>query len=307
MKLTIVSTLYNSLSHLREFYDRVSNESKKFCGDDYEIILVNDGSPDKSLELAVELASNDSHVRIIDLSKNFGHHKAIMVGLGFARGEFIFVIDCDLEEQPEWLLNFYNELIKTGSDVVYGVQVTRKGGWFERVSGDLYYRMVCSLMGVSLPKNVVTARLLKNSFLRELLKFEEREMILGGLFSLVGFKQSPILVKKLSTSETTYTLSRKISLLVNSVTSFSSMPLVIVFYLGLFISILSSLYIIYIFVYWFWLSNPPSGYASIVVSIWFVGGLIMFFLGVIGLYLSKIFLEVKHRPYSIIRKTYGIE
>lgn len=305
MKLSIVATLYQSSPYVNDFHKRISLVAEKLVGDEYEIIFVNDGSPDDSLDLAVQLVEHDHHVVVVDLSRNFGHHKAMMTGLAQAKGEHIFLIDSDLEEEPEWLIPFHEKMKQRDCDVVYGVQIQRKGGWFERWSGGLYYKLFCALTGVDLPDSVVTARLMTKRFVDVLLKHDEREMFLGGLFSLAGFDQSPIVVKKHSTSETTYTFKRKIVLLVNTVTSFSNVPLLMIFYFGLLISILAGGYVAYVSINWVFFSKPPSGWTSVMASIWLLGGMMISFLGIIGIYLSKVFIETKRRPYTIVRRIYG--
>src|SRR5512139_2401581 len=128
MKLSIVATLYQSAPYIAEFHQRSSAAAKKLAGEDYEIVLVNDGSPDNSLDLAVQLTESDSHVVVVDLSRNFGHHKAMMTGLAHARGEQVLLIDSDLEEEPEWLIAFAEQMQSEHCDVVYGAQEQRKGG-----------------------------------------------------------------------------------------------------------------------------------------------------------------------------------
>ena len=138
MKLSIVTTLYYSAPYLQEFYARIKQAAETIT-DDYEIILVNDGSPDQSLETAVFLYNHDPHVKVIDLSRNFGHHKAAMTGLAHAVGELVFQIDVDLEEEPELLTKFYEIFEASDADAVYGVQDKRKGGLVERATGWLFY------------------------------------------------------------------------------------------------------------------------------------------------------------------------
>jgi len=137
MKLSIVATLYQSAPYITEFRQRASAAARQLVGEDFEIVLVNDGSPDNSLDLAVQLTQSDDHVVVVDLSRNFGHHKAMVAGLEQAQGERIFLIDTDLEEEPEWLLDFSSIMAAESADVVYGVQQTRKGNWFERWSPPL--------------------------------------------------------------------------------------------------------------------------------------------------------------------------
>lgn len=170
MKLSIVATLYQSAPYINEFYARASAAARQLAGEDFEIVLVNDGSPDNSLDLAIRLSEQDSHVVVVDLSRNFGHHKAMMTGLEYARGDLIFLIDSDLEEEPEWLLGFYEQMKQERCDVAYGVQKRRKGNWFERWSGQWFYRFFRALTGLALPENVVTTRLMTRRYVDALLQ-----------------------------------------------------------------------------------------------------------------------------------------
>ncbi len=307
MKLSIVATLYKSAQYIEEFCRRARTAALELVGEDYEIILVNDGSPDESLRVAKNIASEDYHLCVVDLSKNFGHHKAMMTGLQQAVGDRIFLIDSDLEEDPEWL-NLFAECMTTHQcDVVYGVQGTRKGGVAERLSGPLFYRAFRVLTGISQPDNIVTARLMTNQYVKELLRHEERELNIGGLWMITGFDQRSLMIVKKASSPTTYSLRSKLSHFVNAVTSFSSLPLVFTFYVGGMISLTALLFIIYLVSLYLFGSAPPQGYTSIVASIWLFSGLIIFFIGVQGIYISKIFTEVKRRPYTIIRSIYRVE
>ncbi|WP_037088173.1 glycosyltransferase family 2 protein [Neorhizobium vignae] len=305
MKLSVVATLYRSAPHLAEFYRRTTISAKKFAGADYEIVLVNDGSPDNSLELAVNLMENDPHVVVVDLSRNFGHHKAMRAGLEHASGEYVFLIDSDLEEEPEWLSSFADQMAEDDSDVVYGVQKSRKGDFVERWSGYIYYSMLNWLLNIDHPKNITTTRLMTRRYVNALLKYQEREAVISCLWVLTGFRQSPQTVKKHMTSETTYGLGKKIGHLVNAVTSFSDFPLRLIFYCGLVVLSCSLIYAAFLVVNRLFTTEPVDGWTSIMVSVWLLGGMIMSFIGVIGIYLSKIFSETKQRPYVIVRKIYG--
>jgi putative glycosyltransferase len=305
MKLSIVATLYRSAIYIEEFYQRATLAAQQVAGSDYEIILVNDGSPDNSLALGVQLTERDLHVVIIDLSRNFGHHKAMMTGLAHTKGERVFLIDADLEEEPECLASFASQMERDGCDVVYGVQQRRKGGWFERWSGAWFYVLFKALTGMTLPENVVTARLMTRRYVDALIRHQEREIFLAGLWLITGFDQRPQVVKKSSTSETTYTFRHKMSLVVNSVTSFSNAPLVGIFYIGVGISLLASAYIAFLIANRLFLATPLSGWTSVMASIWLLGGMVISFIGVVGIYLSKIFSETKQRPYTIVRQIYA--
>ena len=305
MKLSIVATLYHSAEYIAEFHRRASAAARQLVGDDYEIVLVNDGSPDKSLELAIQLSDIDSHVVLIDLSRNFGHHKAMMAGLEHSSGERIFLIDSDLEEEPEWLLDFEPQMALENVDVVYGQQEERKGGWFERVSGAIYYSLFDMLCNINHPRSIVTARLMTRRYVEALLRFRERELVISCLWVITGFRQSKRIVKKHAASGSTYSLSKKIGHAVNAVTSFSELPLQLIFYVGIGIFFCSILYAAKLVLYGLVRSQAVDGWTSVMVSIWVLGGMTISFVGIIGIYLSKVFTETKQRPYTIVREIYG--
>lgn len=305
MKLSIVATLYHSSFYINEFHRRASLVAKQLADNDYEIILVNDGSPDSSLDIALHIAQEDQHIIVIDLSRNFGHHKAMMTGLAHAQGKYIFLIDCDLEEDPECLISFSNQMGQACCDVVYGVQEQRKGNWFERWSGLWFWFFLNKLTGLSLPQNILTARLMTSRYVEALLLHKEREVFIAGLWHITGFDQRAQTVKKHNKGKSTYTFCKKMSLLVNSITSFSNIPLVGIFYIGLLISFVAGVYIAFLVANWVLLDKPMSGWTSVMASIWLLGGMIISFIGVVGIYLSKMFSETKQRPYTIIRQIYG--
>lgn len=305
MKLSIVATLYHSAPYIIEFHRRVCAVAQQLAGESYEIILVNDGSPDNSLELAVQLAESDPHVKVIDLSRNFGHHHAMMSGLEAAKGDHVFLIDSDLEEEPEWGIDFDADMAREQCDVVYGIQTQRKGSAAEQLTGKIFYRIFRLFTRIDQPDNITTARLMSRRYVDALLLHKEREINIGGLWIITGFNQYQRPIKKHSSSPTTYSLSRKINHLVNAITSFSNFPLVFTFYSGAAISLSALLYIMYLIARYYIVSRPPTGYTSLIASIWFFSGLIIFFLGIQGIYISKIFSEVKQRPRTIIRQIYG--
>jgi putative glycosyltransferase len=303
--LSIVATLYQSAQYVAEFCNRASNAASQIAGDDYEIVLVNDGSPDNSLALAIAAAQANPRISVVDLSRNFGHHRAMMSGVMHARGQRIFLIDSDLEEEPEWLLSFTRQMAADDCDVVYGILATRRGGWFERWSGALFYALLETLSALKLPRNVTVARLMTRRYVDALVQHDEREIYIGGLFHITGFDQRPQIVTKHSSSPTTYSLWRKIALLVNSVTSFSNVPLYGIFYFGLAISLVAAASLVYLMVAWLLMARPPEGWTSLIVSVWLLGGLTISFIGVIGIYLAKIFAETKRRPYVLVRRIYA--
>lgn len=303
--LSIVGTLFLSAPYIEEFVTRAAQAATSL-GVEFEIVLVNDGSTDDSLDRARALADGMPFVRIVDLARNFGHHRAMMIGLLHARGDKVFLIDVDLEEPPELLCDFWRRMhADPDIDVVYGQLVRRKGNWFERISGEAFYSAINWLGGVSVPRNIATARLMTRRYVDGLTGYGEREMFMAGLWAATGFRQEPHTFVKGNKGETTYSLRRKLSILVNSITAFSNRPLRLIFYTGTIIFFASSLCAAYLIYMRLYTDSPPSGWASLIVSVWLLGGLMIFFLGVIGIYLAKIFIEVKQRPYATIRKIYG--
>lgn len=305
LSLSIVTSMYRSAGFLEAFHTQCTAAATKLVGESYEIVLVNDGSPDESLEKAIALHRRDRHVRVLDLSRNFGHHKALMTGLAHARGALIFLIDCDLEENPDWLLAFHETLCSNRVDAVYGVQEKRKGGLVERLAGGAFFRFFNLMLTHPLPQNVTTARLMTRRFVTALVRHQERELSIAGLCVLTGFDQAPQMVQKGSRPDTTYTLRKRLSAFANAITSLSNRPLVYIFQIGVSVMVLSAIAGVFLSYESLHGRVGVPGWASIMVSIWFLGGLIIFCVGVIGMYLAKIFVEVKQRPYTIVRDEYG--
>lgn len=303
MKLSIVTTLYNSAPYIQEFTERISKTAEKITKD-YEIIFVNDGSPDNSLDIALELYRKNKHINIIDLSRNFGHHKAFMTGLKHTRGERVFLIDVDLEEQPELLKKFIKELNEDKSlDMIFGIQKTRTGE-IGRIIEGLFYYIFNIISPVKIAKNLTNTRLMTRRYVKTLVNYSEEDIFFPGLCTLAGFKQKAIKINKFYKGSSSYTFIKKINIFFNSVTSFSEMPLIYISFIGFFILFLSIIYILYLLYNRLLLGKLLEGWISLIISVWFLGGLIIFFIGIIGMYLAKIFKQVKQRPYVNIKQIY---
>lgn len=228
MRLSIVTTMYMSEPYVLEFYRRARAAADKITPD-VEIIFVDDGSPDAALQQAVSLLDSDPCVRVIQLSRNFGHHKAMMTGLAHATGDLVFLIDSDLEEDPALLEPFYEKLISTGADVVFGCHARRPGGWLRNFGPKIHYRASALLCDPPLHENTLTVRLMTADYVRSLVQHQERELSIAGLWQITGFYQVPMSVNKAWKGTTTYTFRRKVATLVDNVTSFSNKPLVFIF------------------------------------------------------------------------------
>lgn len=300
-KISIVTTLYRSADTIREFYERcVLAASRHF--QDIELVFVNDGSPDDSLALALDLKASDPRVIVVDLSRNVGHHKAMMTGLAIASGDYIFLIDSDLEEEPELLDVFWQRFQKGDCDVVYGVQDTRRGDWFERITGGVFFWLVDRLSDEKLPRNLVTARLMVREYVRALVRHRDREFFIAHLWQLTGFRQEPVTVRKLALSPTTYSVARRIEMLIKYVTTSSTKLLYLILYFGLGTALLAAIGVLYIFVRYIWTGVATDGWTSLIVSVCFFGGVSILILGILGMYIANIYSETKRRPYAVIRR-----
>ncbi|MCU0514191.1 MAG: glycosyltransferase family 2 protein [Anaerolineae bacterium] len=304
MKLSIITTLYYSAPYLPEFYRRVFNTAQTLTAD-IELVLVNDGSPDDSLALARRLYEQDARVLVVDLARNFGHHRAIMTGLAYCTGDLVFLIDCDLEEAPETLTQFYAALhADPAADVVYSVQSRRQGPALRRIPGDLYYRLVNYLSEFKVPRNILMTRLMTRRYVQALLLHREQLFSIEGLWEMTGYKQIPITIDKTFKGTSTYSLGKKLWLALYAITAMSSKPLIGIAWLGLLMIVPSGAVIVLLLLQRLTGYTDVEGWTSLLASLWFLSGLIIFILGIIAIYISVIFTETKPRPYTIVREVY---
>jgi putative glycosyltransferase len=305
VKLSIVTTLYRSAATIDEFYRRAISAAEPIT-DEIELVMVNDGSPDESIELALALHRADPRVVVVDLARNFGHHKAMMTGLAHATGDRVFLIDSDLEEEPELLTRFNERLEKSDCDVVFGVQEARRGGVFERVTGALFFSLVDLLSDHQIPRNTVVVRLMRRDYVRALIRHRDREFLIANLWQVTGFRQVALPIKKLSHSPSTYSVTMRIEMAVKYLTTTSTKLLYFVLYAGVAIFVLSLLAVIYYISRYLLSGIGVSGYTSLIVSIWFFGGLTTLILGILGIYVANIISETKRRPYTIVRAVHRV-
>jgi putative glycosyltransferase len=302
-KLSVITTLFNSERDINQFYKALLSEIQEVT-ENYEIIFVDDGSSDQSLQIALDIVANNEKVSVLELSKNFGHHKAIFTGLQYSSGELVFLIDVDLEESPKLLKTFLIAMNKEFSDVVFGVQDKREGGFIKRVLGGLGWKIIDYLYTVKIPKNQCTVRLMNRNFVDALMQYREANLVFGGITSLMGFKQVGVKISKVDRNKSSYSFRNRLSVLVDGVTSFSDKPLNFMVVFGVFMMFTNTLvgmYLIFQKIFF----NAAVGWSSLMVSIWFLNGMVMLCLGIIGIYIAKIFIESKKRPLTIVRTKYG--
>ncbi len=301
--LSIVTTLYQSEHYVEEFYQRTISAASKISND-YEIIFVDDGSTDNSCGIAKKIIEKDKKVRLVELSRNFGHHKAIIVGLEHCKGDYVFLVDSDLEEDPDLLLTFYGIMQKDlkNTDVVYGYLEDRRGTYF----GKLFYKLFNFIGDIFMHEGTILVRVMKKSYVNNLLQFKEKDVFILGLMQLAGFKQVAVPVHKADKGKSTYTFLKKLSLAADAIFSFSNKPLLYICVLGFIMSIISFLCAAYLILKrLFGSSEVLLGWTSMMVSLYLIGGLIIFSIGIVGIYIGRTYLQVKNRPNTIIRNIYN--
>jgi len=307
MKLSVVTALYKSKPFLKTFLKEIIDNIQKININDFEIVFVNDGSPDDSVEYLLKMKKEIPQIKIIDLSRNFGHHYAIQAGLNYASGEYVFLIDNDLETPPSVLVDYYKEIKNDSTlDVVYGFQETRKGNFIEKKAGSIFWVLINKLSDTNIPHNILTERLMTKQYVNELLRLQDANLFLGGMMHWVGFNQKGIPVKKgQREGASTYSITRRAELMLQAITSFSGKPLEWLFYFGLLISVSSIFFLVYLtFQKILHEDKVQLGWTSIVAINVLILGVISTFLGLIGIYIYKIFRQIQGRPNVIIKKIY---
>lgn len=303
MELSIVSPVYHGEKMLNELVQRIHAAIKELT-DDYEIILVNDCSPDLSWQKITEICSHDKKVKGINLSRNFGQPYAITAGLSYAAGEYVAVIDCDLQNKPEDLPAMYRKA-KEGYDIVSARRVVREDTFLKRLSSATFHRVYDFLSGFKTDKAVAEFGIYSRKVVKVYCSIPEYSRSFVELVHTLGFKKTTVdvLHDHRLEGESSYNLYRLLKLSYDSIISNSNRPLHLAVSLGLIMSVLSFLMAIYNIFAKFYGLNEVVGYTSTIFSIWFVGGLLLFMMGILGLYIGKIFDQVKGRPVFIVSET----
>ncbi|MFM0363704.1 glycosyltransferase family 2 protein [Paraburkholderia sediminicola] len=304
MKLSIVTTLYRSSRYIDAFYRRTVADAQTLTSA-FEIVFVNDASPDDSLEVARQLCAVDPRVKVIDLARNFGQHRALMCGMRHSTGERVFVIDVDLEEEPENLGRFWRAMDEDPeTDVVVGQLEKKTLPFTKAVTSDLFYKVFNAFSPVQVSDRDIVSRLMKRSYVDALLQYGETELFLPAVWKDAGFRQKRIAATKVFDGKSSYTFRKKLIMAIDAITSFSSKPLTGIFYLGLLSSGAAVLVILYLLAQKLFWGRVFLGWTSLMAALFLIGGVIIFSIGVVGIYISKIFLEVKGRPTSLVRAIY---
>ena len=308
MDYSIVVPLYNEEEVIGECYKRL-REVMERCGGTYELVFVNDGSRDRTMELARAIAQKDANVKIISFSRNFGHQTAITAGMDTAVGKAVVVIDADLQDPPGVILDMIAKW-KEGFEVVYGRRTKRKGeSVFKKVTAKIFYRTLNALTDVDLPVDAGDFRLLDRKVVDVLKTMPERNRYVRGLVSWVGFRQTAVeyVREERFAGETKYPLSKMIKFAADALTSFSQKPLKISIVIGTLLSIVSFLYLLVVIYLACFTDFTVAGWASLAAISLFFNGVVLVILGIIGQYIGRIYEEAKARPLYIIGETVGFD
>ena len=307
--LSIVVPCFNEEACLGALHERLSAAARSAVGDNYELILVNDGSRDNSWTSMRKMASEDVHVVAVNLSRNHGHQLALTAGLDLSRGETILIIDADLQDPPELLPAMFETMRSQDADVVYGVRKSRAGETaFKRATAHGFYRLLSRATEVDIPLDAGDFRLMSRRALDALLAMPEQARFIRGMVAWIGFKQVPFAYDRQErlAGETKYPLSKMMRFALDGLTSFSSAPLKVASHAGLVLSIGSLLLLFYI-AYGFFSGIAVSGWTSLMLVVVFLGAVQMFVLALMGEYIGRLYNESKRRPLYIVQEVAGGE
>jgi dolichol-phosphate mannosyltransferase len=301
-KISVVVPVYYGAPTIEELTQRVSAVVKKL-GCTVEFVLVNDASPDNSWELIEKLNEKNASIRGINFSRNFGQHYAISAGLAHATGDWVVVMDGDLQDVPEEIEKLYRKA-QEGFDVVLARRTARKDSFFKRFFSRSFYRVLSYLSGVKYDPRVANFGIYRRAVIDTINALPEKNRYFPSMIKWVGYKQTGIEVKHSERAEGTssYNFKKLLNLSLDIVLSYSDKPLRLAIKLGLLITCISLIFSVVIIYRWFTGEIEVLGYTSLILSIWMLSGIIIFVLGVVGLYIGKIFENVKDRPTYIIKE-----
>lgn len=300
--------MYNEEEVIAESYKRLKAVMDS-TQERYEIIFINDGSRDKTLELAEEICKKDTNIKVINFARNFGHQIAVTAGMEYAKGQAVVIIDADLQDPPEVILDMIKKW-KEGYDVVYGRRLKRKGEtFFKKFTAKVFYRFLDSMTNVKMPVDTGDFRLIDRKVCDTMNSLTERNRYVRGLVSWVGYKQVAVeyVREERFAGETKYPLKKMIKLATDAIMSFSYKPLKIAGFVGSVLSVFSFIYLIVIICQKLFTSTTVPGWSSLVAVMLFFNGVSFMLQSITGEYIGRIYEETKNRPLYIVRDTINFE
>jgi len=303
INISIVVPVYGCDESLDELHSRLVNVLANLV-DSYEIILVDDCGQGKAWSKIQNLSKHDKSVIGIRLSRNFGQHYAITAGLDYAKGDWCIVMDCDLQDQPEEIIKLYNKA-QEGYHVVVGKRANRKDNFFVKMTSKLFYTLFNYLSGQKLDNRVANYGIYSRKVIDNVKKYKEKDRSFGLLVTLVGFSRSEIEIEHAHriSGKSSYNFRKRMSMAMAHILSHSNKPLLLAVQTGFVCSSIAAIYATWLIIRFFIWSHVPDGWTSIMVSLFFLSGLIVSVTGMVGVYIGKIYNEVKERPLYIVDKT----
>lgn len=305
-RLSVAIPLHNEESVLPELLRRLAAVLDDVPGGSHEIVFVDDGSTDRTYEILEAAVRQDERIQVLSLSRNFGHQAAISAALDHVTGDATVVMDGDLQDVPEAIPQFVAKY-QEGFDVVYAKRVRRKEPWLLRLCYYVFYRMMAKLSDIRLPLDSGDFGLMSRRVVDQLRLMPEHHRYLRGMRSWVGFRQAGIEVERAErhSGKSKYSLMRLMKLALDGIFAFSIVPIRAAALLGGFVMLLSTLYVLYSLYAKLFLHKSPQGFTALIVAVTFLSGVVLFFLGVIGEYVGRIYEETKARPQYIIARRAG--
>lgn len=305
---SVVAPCWNEEGNLPELYRRIKDVLGQ-TGEAWELVLINDGSSDRTVEIMHQLHASDSRVHFIDFARNFGHQLAVTAGMDYAQGDAVILIDADLQDPPELILDMIQKW-KDGYKVVYAIRRERKGEtWFKLFTAKLFYRLIYRITDVDIPLDTGDFRLMDRQVVNQMRQMKEHHRFIRGMTSWVGFPQTGVYYvrEERFAGETKYPLRKMVRFAITAITGFSIFPLQLATFMGFFIAGLSVLFIIGAIIARLSGGQAFAGQATTLVMVLFLGSIQLISLGIIGEYLGRIYDEVRGRPLYVVNEAVGFD
>lgn len=307
-KIEFLIPIYNESTCLHELMSRLEKVKQNLSGLDLHILFVNDGSTDDSRDILIKLASQYDYVRVIDLSRNFGHQYALTAGLDYCDADYVCIIDGDMQDPPELIKDMYELMQKESLNIVYGKRKTRQGETaFKKFTASLFYRIINALCQIDIPRDTGDFRLIDRKVVEAMREMKETHRFIRGMVPWLGFKSGPLLYDRDQrfAGDTKYTLRKMLRLAFDGVFSFSRKPLRVASYIGIVVAILGFIGLSYMIFMKLFTDTIVPGITVILTAISIIGGVQLLMMGILGEYMGRVFEQTKNRPLYIIDNIYS--
>lgn len=303
LDISVIVPIYNEEENIRNLYNRLTDTLRNNISNHYEIIFVNDGSKDSSITIIKSLASQDNHIKYIDLSRNFGHQNAVFAGMNYAKGDAVVIIDADLQDPPEVINDLYQKM-QEGYEVVYAQRIIRNGeSWHKKLTAKYFYLILNRLSEVSIPLDTGDFRIISQKVCKTVCEMPERNKFLRGQIAWTGFSQTYVEYERHArqSGATKYSYAKMFKFAMDGISAFSNLPLKLATWMGFITALIAlTMFIRTIWVRYF-TEDYVKGWSSLMVSLLFLGGVQLICIGVLGEYLGRVLDNVKGRPPFVIR------